>query len=171
MFRSRLTHSAALAPSRLGLVFVWAGLGIVIGSTASPSTAAAGPPQIGKSRSSWSDSLWSPFSSWKFPSFSSSKSAAPQTKAAEPSITTAARTSMSRTWKSVQRSTRSAWESTKYALRPYDPPAESRAGAGKRNAKREQAESGGFWSSLFGGSSPPPREATVNDFLRQPTPY
>lgn len=120
--------------------------------TVTPSSAA--PPVIGKtSNSSWTENFW--------PSFSTTTLAAPS----EPRFLKSARVGMARTWNGVQRTTRSAWETTKDVLRPYDPPQKTR-----KSQVRRKTDEGGFWSNLLGGQEPQDREVTVNDFLRQPAP-
>lgn len=83
----------------------------------------------------------------------------------EPRFLKSARVGMARTWNGVQRTTRSAWETTKDVLRPYDPPQKTR-----KSQVRRKTDEGGFWSNLLGGQEPQDREVTVNDFLRQPAP-
>lgn len=128
------------------------------------SSASAGPPKIGdNSGSSWSGGLWP--SSWKLPSSSSSSRKSSDSIFSEPDFVKATRSGMTRTWRGVQRSTRTAWDKTKYALRPYDAPQQK-----PRNTSSQAPPEGGFWSNLFGSTDTPQPEATVNDFLRQPMP-
>lgn len=116
-------------------------------STGTP--ASAGPPKIGQSTSSWTDTFWP------------SRVAAPS----EPGFVKATRVGIARTWNGMQQTTRSAWEKTKYVLRPYDPPPKRERAQAKRSSGN-----GGFWSNLFGGGQSQDDQLTVNDFLRQPTP-
>lgn len=155
-------------------------LGLFLAPTMHTSISHAGPPQIGQSSSSW----WPSMSSWKMPSMpwssssSSSSSSASSTPArptapkastySEPSFVRSTRLGLSRAWTGTKKATSSAWESTKNVLRPYDPPPSRTSPAGRTY---RAPESGGFWANLFRSSEPEPKMSTVNDFLKQPTPY
>lgn len=136
-----MRHGRLLVSSLLAIA-VWTAWSGMMG------TASAAPPKIGKSsKSSWTEKLWP------------SRVAAPS----EPTFLKTTRAGMARTWNGMQRTTRSAWEKTKYVLRPYDPPT-------KKQKYQAQRNDGGFWSNLFGGSDTRDSHVTVNEFLRQPSP-
>ncbi len=149
-------------------------LGLCLAPTMDLSISHAGPPQIGQSSSSW----WPSMSSWKMPSMpwsspsadsTTARSALPKSKSSsEPSFVRSTRVGLNRAWTGTKRATSSAWESTKNVLRPYDPPPSRTSPAGR---SYRAPENGGFWAGLFGNSEPAPKMSTVNDFLKQPTPY
>lgn len=130
----------------------------------------AGPPKIGDSTGSWSSGK----SFWKLPSWPWSKKNTAKTvskksaSSSEPSFIRATRNGLNSVWTGTKRATSSAWETTKYVLRPYDPPAPTKKTA-VRKPTNDQGD--GFWASLFGPSTQPNKPETVNDFLKQPTPY
>lgn len=121
----------------------------------------------------WGRRILSPLTSWKAPEFSMPEMKFPEIKTPslpdlpkpkEPAFVKSTRQGMGRIWNSTTRTTKQAWESTKYYLRPYDPPEQRPS---RRRTRAEQDT--GFWSSLFGGSDQK-RANTPNDFLRQPRP-
>jgi hypothetical protein len=107
-----------------------------------------------------SASAWPSFESWKLPTLSM-----PAPK--EPAFIRATREGIGKVWAGTKRTTKSAWKSTKYALRPYDEPADKRRSA---TVARRDADAG-FWSSLFGRRETNDQPVTVNEFLSLPTPY
>lgn len=128
-----------------------------------------------KESQGWGSRILSPLTSWKAPEFSMPEMKLPEIKTPslslpelpkpkEPAFVKSTRQGMGRIWDSTTRTTKQAWESTKYYLRPYDPPEQR---ASRRRSRAEQDT--GFWASLFGGSDQK-RATTPNDFLRQPRP-
>jgi hypothetical protein len=136
--------------------------------------AATASAQSAKERG-WGSDLIAPLTQWNMPQWKvpSLKMPAwqppelgwpelPQPK--EPAFVRATREGLGRAWSATRRTTKDAWETTKYYLRPYDP-REARRGTARQRADRDT----GFWAGLF-GKSEPRRESSVHDFLRQPRP-
>jgi len=116
-----------------------------------------------------STGMWTPWRSWKMPDLTPSLPRLP--KAKTPAVVRSTQRSfhrgVHRAWTGTKRGASSAWETTKWLLRPYDPPEDEDASTATRQADRDTS----FWGNLFGGSKKNTKAATVNDFLRQPTPY
>ena len=138
--------------------------------TMAAGAAVAGPPLIGGTEKSTASSLWS-FDGWQTPSFSlpelpevptPSLSLPEWPKSSQPGFVDTTQSTLSRFWSGTKRTTRSAWESTKYVLRPFDAPTEGR--------QRPSSRDSGSWASWF-SSEEQEKAITVNDFLKQPTPY
>jgi hypothetical protein len=124
---------------------------------ASSTTAGAEPPAGEQTGGFFS---WPSIESWKMPKLEMSK---PK----QPAFVQATRDGLGKAWTNTKRTTKSVWNSTVHALRPYDPPAEKQRSA---TVARRDADAG-FWSKLFGGGQAEKTPMTVNEFLRQPAPY
>lgn len=123
------------------------------------------------SRSAADDStgMWTPWRSWKMPDLTPSLPRLPKAKtpAVVRSTQRGFQRGVDRVWTGTKRGANSAWETTKWLLRPYDPPEDEGLSTATRQANRDTS----FWGNFFGGSQKNSKAATVNDFLRQPTPY
>lgn len=131
---------------------------LLVTLTSLPTTIKAAP-QDEPAKNGWTSSLWSPFDGWKAPSFDFSP---PK----EPAFVKATRQSIGAAWEGTKKTTKNAWDKTIYVLRPYDNQPKPRQSP---VVARREADAG-FWAGLF--RRPAKQEPmTVNEFLKQPTPY